>query len=322
MVFLKTGGRDRNKLVFRGAHFPECYSFVSIKSDMDMMRVWLFLLLFVWGNGAVAQISPKDKAILRTFWKYAEKHNLAELPVNERISYVARFFIGTPYKGNTLNVTKGELPVINLRELDCVTFIENVLALSFLPGYGAAYESAFVRNIVKIRYRNGEIEDYASRLHYSSDWLYEMQRQRLLTDLTLFAGGVDYRPQVCFMTRHYDRYPALKDSPELREKMKGIEAEINKRTYYYVPKAEVDKAYGKIKDGDIILFTTNIEGLDTSHIGFALKQNGNTYLLHASSSGKQVMISKNPLKEYMEGVNIQSGIMLARAAKVVPANAK
>ena len=287
-----------------------------------MMRVWLFLLLFVWGNGAVAQISPKDKAILRTFWKYAEKHNLAELPVNERIPYVARFFIGTPYKGNTLNVTKGELPVINLRELDCVTFIENVLALSFLPGYGAAYESAFVRNIVKIRYRNGEIEDYASRLHYSSDWLYEMQRQRLLTDLTLFAGGVDYRPQVCFMTRHYDRYPALKDSPELREKMKGIEAEINKRTYYYVPKAEVDKAYGKIKDGDIILFTTNIEGLDTSHIGFALKQNGNTYLLHASSSGKQVMISKNPLKEYMEGVNIQSGIMLARAAKVVPANAK
>ncbi len=322
MVFLKTGGRDRNKLVFRGAHFPECYSFVSIKSDMDMMRVWLFLLLFAWGNGAVAQISPKDKAILRTFWKYAEKHNLAELPVNERIPYVARFFIGTPYKGNTLNVTKGELPVINLRELDCVTFIENVLALSFLPGYGAAYESAFVRNIVKIRYRNGEIEDYASRLHYSSDWLYEMQRQRLLTDLTLFAGGVDYRPQVCFMTRHYDRYPALKDSPELREKMKGIEAEINKRTYYYVPKAEVDKAYGKIKDGDIILFTTNIEGLDTSHIGFALKQNGNTYLLHASSSGKQVMISKNPLKEYMEGVNIQSGIMLARAAKVVPANAK
>lgn len=289
------------------------------KSDVDMMRVWLFLLLFAWGYGTEAQISPKDKAILRTFWKYADKYKLAELPVNERIPYVARFFIGTPYKSNTLNVTKEELPVINLRELDCVTFIENVLALSFLPGYDSRYESAFVQNIVKIRYRNGVIEDYASRLHYSSDWLYEMQRQRLLTDLTLFAGGVSYQPQVCFMTRHYDRYPSLKDSPELRVKMKDVEAEINKRTYHYIPKAEVDKAYGRIKDGDIILITTNIEGLDTSHIGFALKQNGNTYLLHASSSGKKVMISEQPLKEYMEGITIQSGIMLARATKVVPA---
>ena len=55
----------------------------------------------------------------------------------------------------------------------------------------------------------------------------------------------------------------------------------------------------------------------TSHLGFAWKKEGKTYLLHASSKGKQVMISSLPLQEYMEGIDSQSGIMLARAAKTL-----
>ena len=287
-----------------------------------MIRILPFLycfLLLAWCKCPAVQIAKKDRDILQVFWNYAKANKLADLPTNERIPYVARFFLNTPYKSNTLNVNKEDLPVINLRELDCVTFIENVLALSCLPGYGPAYEQAFVKNIVKIRYRQGVIEDYTSRLHYSSDWLYEMHRQRLLTDLTRFAGGIAFQPQVYFMTKYYDRYPPLKHSPELRVKMKAIETAINKRTYYYIPKANVEKACGRIKNGDVILITTNIKGLDTSHIGFAFKQNGKTYLLHASSAGKKVMISECPLQEYMEGISSQSGIMVARVARRLPA---
>lgn len=286
-----------------------------------MLRTLMFLpvcLFFMWYNCFGVFISPVDREILERFWKYAEKNNLTDLPVNERIPYVARFFIDTPYKSNTLHVTKKDLPVINLHELDCVTFVENVLALSFLPAYQSDYDSVFVENIVKIRYRHGEIEDYASRLHYSSDWLYEMQQQHFLTDLTRFAGGIDYRPQVCFMSQHYDRYPPLKQNPALRTKIRKIETAINKRTYYYIPKDKVDQSCGKIKNGDIILITTHVKGLDTSHVGFAWKQNGKTYLLHASSAGKKVMISEQPLQEYMEGIRSQSGIMVARAVRGIP----
>ena len=286
-----------------------------------MFRILIFFHFFflsVWYSCTATQICKEDRNILQNFWKYAKENKLADLPVNERIPYVARFFLNVPYKGNTLNVAKENLPVINLRELDCVTFIENVLALSFLPDYNSGYESVFVKNIVRIRYRRGVIEDYTSRLHYSSDWLYEMSQQRLLTEMTLFAGGINYRPQVCFMTQHYDRYPPLKRDRVMRLKMKEIESAINKRTYYYIPKANVEKAYGRIKNGDVILITTNIKGLDTSHIGFALKQNGKTYLLHASSAGRKVMVSELPLKEYMEGISSQSGIMVARVAKTVP----
>lgn len=277
----------------------------------------LFIFLFICGCQA-HHISKADREILHSFWNYANRHRLTDLPVNERIPVVARYFLDTPYKSNTLNVTKEELPVINLRELDCVTFVENVLALSFLNEYNDQSITQFVENIVKLRYRNGQIEDYASRLHYSSDWLYEMQRQHFLTDITQFAGGIDFQPDLYFMSKNYDRYPPLKQDKKLLTKIKTIETAINQRTYYYIPKNKVNEACSKIKDGDVILITTNIKGLDTSHLGFALKQDGATYLLHASSQGKKVIISRKPLQEYMEGISSQSGIMVARSAKVLP----
>lgn len=272
---------------------------------------WLFLT----GCAQAAAVSPADRAVLNRFWRYASAHRLEELSVNERIPWIALFFLDTPYKSNTLNVTRDELPVVNLRELDCVTFVENVLALAFLEAYRPEAEADFVRNIVRFRYRDGEIVDYTSRLHYSSDWLYEMQRQHLLTDITRFAGGVEYHRRVDFMSKHAASYPQLVQDKKLLEKIRLIETAISQRTYYYIPKDRIDRSYARIKNGDILLITTNIKGLDTSHLGFAYKKEGGTYLLHASSAGKKVMISEWPLKEYMQDIDTQTGIMVGRAAR-------
>lgn len=284
-----------------------------------MIRVLWFLQLFICiqFNCFAVKISRTDREILSAFWSYANQYHLSELTVNSRIPFIARFFLDTPYQSNTLNVTKEDLPVINLHELDCVTFVENVLALALLEKYDEEMQTVFVDNIVKLRYRNGEIIDYTSRLHYSLDWLFEMQKLQFLTDITQFAGGIPYHPEVCFMSKHADRYPPLKDK-KLLVGIKKIETEINQRTYYYIPKAEVNKSCNKIKDGDIILITTNIKGLDTSHLGFALKQEGQIYLLHASSQGKKVMMTKVPLQEYMQDIASQSGIMVARAMRALP----
>ena len=158
---------------------------------MIRLILHLFLFLFLSSYSCEAyRFSSSDQKVLNSFWKYAEEHRLGNLPVNERIPSIARFFLGTPYQSNTLNVTREELPVINLHELDCVTFVENVLALAFLEQYNQQSTEAFVLNIIRLRYRNAEIVDYTSRLHYSSDWLYEMQQAHLLTDITQFAGGI------------------------------------------------------------------------------------------------------------------------------------
>ncbi|MEG0795911.1 MAG: DUF1460 domain-containing protein [Odoribacter sp.] len=280
-----------------------------------MMRhffLTIFCIVELTQSCVAVTLSEGDQQILRSFWKYAADHQLTQLPVNEKIPIVACFFIGTPYKSNTLFVTKENLPVINLRELDCVTFVENVLALSFLDTYNDQSIETFIKNITRLRYRNGEIIDYTSRLHYSSDWLYEMQKQHLLTDVTSLCGGILHPMQIDYMSKNYTRYPVLTKDKSLLKKIKTIEATINQRTYYYIPKDQITASCNQIKNGDILLITTNIKGLDTSHLGFAWKDKGKTYLLHASSDGKKVMISDLPLQEYMEGIKNQNGMMVAR----------
>ena len=162
-----------------------------------------------------------------------------------------------------------------------------------------------------------ELEWSVSPRPLTLDWVLEMQQAHLLTDITQFAGGIPYSKQICFMSEHSQKYPQLQKDSSLLKKIKTIETAINQRTYYYIPKDKINEACNKIKNGDIILITTHIKGLDTSHLGFAWKKEGKTYLLHASSKGKQVMISSLPLQEYMEGIDSQSGIMLARAAKTL-----
>lgn len=282
---------------------------------MDFIYKWILLLTICLPlSSRAVEISKADREILQRFWIYAREHRLEEKSVSERVVPIARFFMDTPYKGNTLDIPTKEFPVINLRELDCVTFVENVLALAYLPAYNKCATAAFVDNIIRLRYRNATIEDYTSRLHYSSDWLYEMQRQGLLSDLTRQAGGVPYRKEVCFMSQHYDRYPPLKADKKLVAKIKEIETAMNKRTYHHLPKDKINEACPEIKEGDVLLITTTIKGLDTSHLGFAVKKEGKTYLLHASSDGKRVMVSGQPLQEYMAGIPSQSGIMIARAS--------
>lgn len=280
-----------------------------------MTRLFLLITFLIYpfiNHCSAATISTGDQEILGFFWKYAENHQLAKLSINERIPLIARFFVDSPYKSNTLNVTKKELPVINLRELDCVTLVENVLALAFLREYDDNSTESFVENIVKLRYRDGKIEDYASRLHYSSDWLYEMQKQQLLTDVTQATGGIKHPQRIDFMTRNHTKYPVMNQDKTLIQKIKAIETEMNKRTYYYIPKGKVNEVSNKIEDGDVVLITTNIPGLDTSHLGFALKKDNKTYLIHASSAGKKVMITELPLEKYMENIKSQTGIMLGR----------
>ena len=75
---------------------------------MIRLILHLFLFLFLSSYSCEAyRFSSSDQKVLNSFWKYAEEHRLGNLPVNERIPSIARFFLGTPYQSNTLNVTAG-----------------------------------------------------------------------------------------------------------------------------------------------------------------------------------------------------------------------
>jgi hypothetical protein len=62
----------------------------------------------------------------------------------------------------------------------------------------------------------------------------------------------------------------------------------------------------------LLLLTSTKRGLDISHEGFAVRQNGRIHLLHASSLHRKAIISGQPLAEYMKGQKGQSGIIILR----------
>ncbi len=65
-------------------------------------------------------------------------------------------------------------------------------------------------------------------------------------------------------------------------------------------------------EGDILGITTNIDGLDYAHNGLAIHQNGRIYMLHASSDFKKVMITQEPLSDYLMQMKHMTGISVLR----------
>jgi hypothetical protein len=68
----------------------------------------------------------------------------------------------------------------------------------------------------------------------------------------------------------------------------------------------------QIRDGDLIAMTTNTEGLDVQHVGFAVRVKNRIHLLHASSKEGKVVLSKKTLYRHLMQSKVRSGIMVAR----------
>jgi hypothetical protein len=96
---------------------------------------------------------------------------------SERFAKIANFFINKPYVAGTLEGPKSETLVVNLNEFDCTTLVETSLALALCKPNDF---DDFKKKLTEIRYRNGEIVNYASRLHYLTDWLQTNQANGIL----------------------------------------------------------------------------------------------------------------------------------------------
>lgn len=223
----------------------------------------------------------------------------------------AKFFLGVPYVGKTLEYEPERL-IVNLREMDCMTFVENVLALAEASASGTPSWQAYLEKLQQIRYRDGKIEDYTSRLHYTSDWIYENEKKGLIADITKEIGGVPLAMDVSFVSTHPESYMQLQSHPEYIAVMAKKEKEINSRQYYYIPKEEIDKREAQIRTGDIVCFVTSIKGLDISHVGIVHKEGDKMTFIHASSGKKRVIINEESLQDYVLGIKKSKGIMVLR----------
>lgn len=238
----------------------------------------------------------------------------AETTVN-----IGRQFLGWPYVPHTLDINPTEQLVVNVREFDCTTYLETVLALSLawhdVPNKhnSLVFEQSFRKYLTKLRYRDGQINGYASRLHYFSDWLRDNERKGLLTDVTHeLPGNMSVTKPVSYMTTATYKYPQL-SNPDVYKQVAQTEASLGQQSFSFIPKKNIAQAEAQLREGDIIMLMASRPGLDMKHVGLAVRHpDGRIHLMHASSDLGAVVITSDPLSDYVQWHKNMSGIRVAR----------
>ena len=264
--------------------------------------------------------TDEDWGIMREQARWAYRNGLDTLPIGQIVAQIGERFVGTPYAPHTLEVEGEERLVIELQELDCVTFVENVLALARFvrsvpeamlddPTRHQAYYSGILQNI---RYRDGKLDGYPARLHYFSEWISDKDTRGLVRNLSSDLGGVPDDEPIDFMTTHPDGYRQLGEDPAFLPALQEIEARLSSQPRHYVPQDQIAEVADRIRDGDLIAATSTVAGLDIAHTGIALWKDGQLHLLHAPLVDGVVEVSELSLVDRIKRIGGQDGIMVAR----------
>lgn len=231
--------------------------------------------------------------------------------------FFGRKLIGIPYVSSTLEVNKAERLVVNLRQLDCTTFVENVVALTVCWKNRTYTFDYFCNALRKIRYKGGETISYTTRLHYFTGWIDDNIRLGLCREVNSPNPPftMTQRVYVDYMSTHKDKYPMLVNNVSNQNGIAKMEQELSGKSYKYIPKSQINNTKllrSTIHNGDIIAILTNKRGLDTQHVGFAVWHKDGLHLLNASSIHKKVIEEPMSLFDYLAKKKSMTGIRIVR----------
>lgn len=243
----------------------------------------------------------------------------SKLSKGDMILKVARHFIGIPYVAHTLDRNSEETLVVNTREMDCTTYLENVIAVLLCVDRNQSRFSDFTRMLQSIRYRQGHLS-YENRLHYYQWWVTDNQQMGFVKEIETpnppFTAT--QRLKINYMSENYKSYDMLRNHPKRVAALKKIEDQTNGTVVRYIPKSQLTNTAllrKVVRNGDIIAITTNKRNLDTTHLGFAVWHSDGVHLLNASSlkkNGRQVVEPKETLYQYLMQRQQNPGIRVAR----------
>ena len=275
----------------------------------------LVCTLFAFVQGAAAFEKGDARFTQKDVENFQEVMNLLapdrELPMSELVIKVAKHFLGTPYVAGTLEIEPERLTV-NTRETDCILFVEMCLAMSLTAKEAEPTFEKYVDNLRQLRYRNGKVDGYASRLHYTSEWIIQGETRGIFHEVSRQCGGSVLDQKFNFMSNHPASYKQLKDNPKAVAKIRIAEQNLETWDYWYIPKADLPECIKNIKTGDIIGFNSSTPGLDIAHVAYAYWEGDTLTFIHASMSEKKVVINKTPLVEYTNGIKGHNGLRVVR----------
>ena len=296
-----------------------------------MKKLLSILALVVWMLPATAQdvnISTADTTNqtaknMAIYERVAEalQPNAAELTMSELVVQVALQMLETPYLWASLESEPEQLQVF-LDKTDCILFVElsTCMALTLKgkrivqAGDGEHYTNRptpsvedakpsynlLCENIRNMRYRLGIVDGYASRIHYTSEWLLQNATNGILREYTSELGK-EFEQTFSYMSAHPQTYYQLSHNVCELGKIRMMEERLNKqKPYYFIPQKELrkKKVMAQIKSGDIITFISPREGLDLAHVAIAYEHDGVMHFIHASYGAKKVIIEPKTLAQY------------------------
>lgn len=276
-------------------------------------------------SGGASSFPPPDEADrerLGSWLRTLRAEGLADpaAPLGPAVARVGELALGAPYAANTLEayLADGGSPdaeplTLHLLKFDCVSLVEAALAVARTAAAGPdAGWDRFAAEIERMRYRGGVRRDYASRLHYFSEWMADGARRGLVRDLGAELGGQpDARP-LRFMSEHRASYAALASDAAFQA-IVAHERRLDASPRSLIARARIPEIQDRLQTGDVLAFATHIAGLDVTHTGLAYRsRDGVMRVLHAPLSGGVVQVSPGTVADYVNGLRSATGILAAR----------
>ncbi len=287
------------------------------------MRRFLLTLLFLLPLAASAQdyASTADDIALAGIVMQDLAGAPQEAPGAQMVR-AAKHLLGQPYEAGTQEGREERLRIY-LTRTDCILFAETCLGLVRTvqrKGAQATFED-LAQTLQGTRYRDGAVDGYASRLHYTTEWIRQGERTGVFEDLSESLGGVRDARRIDFMFTHPDSYAPLKGESQYakdnRGRIREMETRVSALPRYYVPKERLTAVEERIQSGDILCFATSIDGLDYSHVVIAYREKPGDRLgfIHASTSAKRVVIEPRTLQAYLDANARILGISVLRVLR-------
>lgn len=296
------------------------------------MRKFILTLIVLFA--ALGMQAQSQTAINKAIFDkvYTQVKPVASYPMGDLVIEIAKQFLGTDYVAGTLEVEPEALQVF-LDQTDCILFVEMCTCFALtvkgveivqagdgihffersepsLKEAKPSYE-LLCRNIQNMRYRLGEIDGYASRIHYTSEWLLQNETNGLLKEFSSELGD-EFTQHFSFMSTHPNNYKQIKNDPSQLKKISAMEKHLEaQKPYFYISQAQLKdpKIMSQIHSGDIITFISKAEGLDLAHVALAYEHNGEMHFIHASMKAMKVIIEPKTLADYAT-----NGLRISRLA--------
>lgn len=227
----------------------------------------------------------------------------------------AKSMYGTPYVGFQLGM--GDTPErfrVVVGSTDCILFVEAMLCLArtavSAPETGPWY-NYFASEVVRCRYRNPrEISRFSDRIHYTTEWIRNLEGKGVVKDMTIALGGEYYENHpINYMSTHPSAYRmGQADAGRIAE----IERGLNEEPITFIPPDVIPSIASRVKSGDIICYVTSVGGLDIAHVAVATRENGVLKFIHASSTAKKVVLDSQSVADYAAGRRDCVGIKVVR----------